>query len=132
MSGAGPFHPEREFLQLDDGGDATVVPVTDDFWQRLAAGKLPQLEQGRLVSQYGFSQDWPSWERHPAGDEVVMLVSGAAEFLLEMPQGIQSVRLQEAGSYVLVPRGIWHTAKARQPTLMLFITPGAGTEHRPA
>jgi hypothetical protein len=29
-----------------------------------------------------------------------------------------------------VPKGIWHTANTTLPTKMLFVTPGAGTEHK--
>lgn len=31
-----------------------------------------------LVSVHEFSEPWGSWERHPAGDEIVMLLSGKA------------------------------------------------------
>jgi oxalate decarboxylase/phosphoglucose isomerase-like protein (cupin superfamily) len=71
-------------------------------------------------------------ERHPAGEELVMLLSGAATLVLEDESGQeQSVHLSDPGSYVLVPRNVWHTARTSVPTTMLFLTPGAGTEHRP-
>jgi len=41
------------------------------------------------------------------------------------------VELSVPGAYVLVPRNVWHTARTTVPTTMLFLTPGAGTEHRP-
>ncbi len=131
MSGAGPFHVEREYLHLDEGNTATVVPVTGDFWPKVMAGQMPQLDRGRLMTCFSFGEDWSTWERHPAGEEAVILLSGAAELLLETPAGIESVRLGEPGSYVLVPRNTWHTARTRVPTKMLFITPGAGTDNKP-
>lgn len=132
MSGAGPFTFEGEYLHLDDGGKASIIPVTEDFWPKVMSGQMPQLDQGRLMTCFSFDADWSSWERHPAGEEAVILLSGSAELLLETPGGVRSVTLTEPGSYVLVPRDIWHTAKTRVPTKMLFITPGAGTENRPA
>jgi len=42
------------------------------------------------------------------------------------------VSLNQVGEYVLVPKNTWHTAKVRKPSRMLFITPGEGTENRPA
>ena len=36
-----------------------------------------------------------------------------------------------AGDGVLNPPGVWHTADVHEPGDALFITPGAGTEHRP-
>lgn len=118
------------FLHVQDGGRAEPLPVTASFWADLSAGRYPQLEQGRLLSAYTFNEPWPVWERHPAGEEFVMLLSGTASFLLDMPGGEQVVRLDAPGAYVLVPRGVWHTATTVVPTTMIFLTPGAGTEHR--
>jgi hypothetical protein len=39
--------------------------------------------------------------------------------------------LRDAGSYVVVPKGVWHTARTSVATRMLFVTPGEGTENRP-
>lgn len=83
-----------------------------------------------LVAMHEFSRDWPSWERHPAGDEVVMLLSGRATMVLRTGAGEETAVLAEPGSYVVVPRGTWHTARVSEATRMLFITPGEGTEHR--
>ncbi|MEQ9365713.1 MAG: cupin domain-containing protein [Leptospirales bacterium] len=88
-----------------------------------------QFKGHTLVSAFDFSEAWSSWERHPAGDEVVMLLSGRAEVILRGPDGDQAITLDAEGSYVVVPRGVWHTAKTAEPTRMLFITPGEGTEH---
>jgi mannose-6-phosphate isomerase-like protein (cupin superfamily) len=69
---------------------------------------------------------------HPKGDEIVCLLSGSVTFILERESGPQTIELVESGSYVIVPKGTWHTAKARGPCRMLFITAGEGTEHREA
>lgn len=71
------------------------------------------------------------WERHPAGEELVMLLSGAATVVLEEAGQERIVQLSDPGAYVLVPQNVWHTARTSVPTTMLFLTPGAGTEHRP-
>ena len=68
---------------------------------------------------------------HPEAEEFVYLLSGAAVLLLEQPGGIQEVSLSERAA-VVVPKGIWHTAKVSQPSRMLFITMGRGTQHRRA
>jgi oxalate decarboxylase/phosphoglucose isomerase-like protein (cupin superfamily) len=118
------------YLHFVDGGRADTVPVTDAFWADLSAGRLPQLEQGRLMSAFTFSEPWPTWERHPAGEELVMLLSGTATLVLDMPDGERATQLQTPGAYVLVPPNVWHTARTSVPTTLLFLTPGAGTEHR--
>lgn len=119
------------YLHFHDGGRADAIPVSDTFWQELSAGRHPQLDQGRLMSAFTFSEPWAMWERHPAGEELVMLLSGSATVVLEEAEGERVVVLDTPGSYVLVPSNIWHTARTTVPTTMLFLTPGAGTEHRP-
>lgn len=80
-----------------------------------------------LVSAHSFSADWPTWEIHPRGDELVMLITGRAELLLRQADGDRSVILEQPGQFALVPKGPWHTARIAEPTQMLFITPGEGT-----
>lgn len=119
------------YLHFLDGGRADAIPVSDTFWQELSGGKYPQLDEGRLMSAFTFSEPWGMWERHPAGEELVMLLSGTATVVLDEPGGERAVMLSEPGAYVLIPPGVWHTARTVAPTTMLFLTPGAGTEHRP-
>ena len=83
------------------------------------------------MTAFTFSESWATWERHPAGAELVMLLSGAATVVLEEQDQERTVELDQPGAYVLVPPNVWHTARTTVPTTMLFLTPGAGTEHRP-
>lgn len=119
------------YLHVRDAGNTDAIPVSASFWEELARGAYPQLDQGRLMSAFTFSEPWSTWECHPAGEELVMLLSGVATVVLEESGQERFVRLSDLGSYVLVPRNVWHTAKTTVPTTMLFLTPGAGTEHRP-
>jgi len=121
----------RTYLHVRDGGKTDAISVSDSFWEELAGGAYPQLDQGRLMSAFTFSEPWSTWERHPAGEELVMLLSGTATIVLEDSGQERAVQLSDPGSYVLVPQNVWHTAKTTVPTTMLFLTPGAGTEHRP-
>ncbi|SHL87844.1 cupin domain-containing protein [Rhodanobacter sp. OK091] len=119
------------YLHVCDGGKTDAISVSDSFWEELAGGAYPQLDQGRLMSAFTFSEPWSTWERHPAGEELVMLLSGTATIVLEDSGQERAVQLSDPGSYVLVPQNVWHTARTTVPTTMLFLTPGAGTEHRP-
>lgn len=119
------------FLHVQDDGRTDAIEVSESFWGELAAGALPHLEQGRLMSAFTFSEAWSVWERHPAGAELVMLLSGAATIVLEEQGQERMIELKEVGAFVLVPPNVWHTAKTSVPTKMLFLTAGAGTEHRP-
>ena len=82
-----------------------------------------------LIACYDFAEDWGSWERHPEGDEIVVLLSGNATMVLWQHESEELVELGSPGSYVVVPRGIWHTARVSGPTKMVFITPGQNTQH---
>ncbi len=131
MSQSGPLDFSSTFLRLR--GDASIEPLTVDnaFWQRLASGQLGTFHNEFLVASSSFEADWPMWEMHPNGDEVVCLLSGSVTFLLEEAHGTRELALSRTGTYVIVPKGIWHTAKTQGPCRMLFITAGEGTQHRP-
>ena len=131
MSAEQPENILHTYLHVQDGGKTKQVAVSEQFWGDLVSGTRPELDQGRLMSAFSFSTDWPSWERHPAGEELVMLLSGSAMLLLEEADGERELLLDTVGSYILVPQGVWHTARTTQPTTLLFLTPGASTEHRP-
>ena len=66
---------------------------------------------------------------HPNGDEFVYLLSGSIELLLEHDDGIRALAIADRGA-VVVPRGVWHTARVHAPSRMLHVTLGAGTETR--
>lgn len=85
-----------------------------------------------LISAFSFDADWTSWERHPAGDELVCLLSGQVTLVLERDGGEDRIELVRPGEYVLVPKGRWHTARTRVATTLLFVTPGEGTENKPS
>ena len=126
-----PFSLGEVNVHLEDAGHARVLEGGESFWAKLMAGGYPELERGRLLTSFTFSTSWSSWERHPAGEELVLLLSGAATLLVEREGKTERIELTKAGDFVLVPRSAWHTAQTRVPTTMLFLTPGAGTEHRP-
>jgi mannose-6-phosphate isomerase-like protein (cupin superfamily) len=122
------FDLATTYVQLDDGPRAFAVEVDDAFWQTI--DRRPELQGGRLVGTYHNTQDWDIWEMHPAGEEVVCLLSGAIDVVLDEPDGERVVEL-EAGRTCIVPRGVWHRAIVREPGDTLHITRGEGTQHRP-
>jgi mannose-6-phosphate isomerase-like protein (cupin superfamily) len=115
-------------VQLDDGPAAFAVDVDDEFWETI--DRRSDLHGGRLVGAFHNAADWDIWEMHPAGDEIVCLLSGAIDVVLDEPPGERVVAL-EAGQTCIVPRGVWHRAVVREPGDTLHITRGEGTQHRP-
>jgi mannose-6-phosphate isomerase-like protein (cupin superfamily) len=116
------------YIQLDDGPAATAIEVDGAFWERIDT--RPELQGGRLVGTFHNAADWDVWEMHPAGDEVVSLLSGAVDVVLDEGSGERVVELRP-GATCIVPRGVWHTANVHTPGDTLHITRGAGTQHRP-
>jgi len=123
-----PLQITDTYVALDDSGGARPLPVTPDFWDALASGRLGAFS--RMVSSYSFDCDWTSWEKHPAGEEFVCLLEGDVDLVLQQNGGETIVTLNQPGSYVLVPVNTWHTARVRKPSKMIFITPGEGTENK--
>jgi mannose-6-phosphate isomerase-like protein (cupin superfamily) len=132
MTDAGPLDIDTTYLRLRGDGCVEPLPVGTDFWPRLMAGQLGAFHHEYLVTTARYEADWPGWEQHPLGDEIVILLAGAVTFVLEQDGGNREVDLGSQGAFVLVPRGTWHTAKVRAPSRMLFITAGEGTRGRPA
>ena len=85
--------------------------------------------EGRLVSCYRFAADWTSWEMHPAGAEVVVCVEGRMTLIQEI-DGREVRTPIGPGQYAINPPGVWHTADVDGEATGLFITAGAGTQHR--
>jgi len=127
-----PLDLATTFLRLRPDASVEPLPVDDTFWKRLMTGVLGSFHNEFMVASGSHEKDWPNWEMHPHGDEVVCLLSGSVTFILEAAGGTREVQLHRPGSYVLVPKGVWHTAKTQVACQLLFITPGEGTQHRPA
>lgn len=105
-----------------------TMPIGPTLYQELDE-RFDAFAGHMLISTHQFEKDWSMWELHPAGDEFVVLLSGEATMVLREPRGDREVTLSQAGSFIIVPRDTWHTARVKVPTQMMFITPGEGTRN---
>ncbi len=129
MNGCGPFDLSARFAHLDDAGGAEAQPAFDGMaWY--ADYEARSGGSGRLVALHAFAAPWDSWEMHPAGDEMVVCTRGTLTLVQQGSAGESRIPLR-AGEYAINPAGTWHTADADGPCEALFITAGAGTEHKP-
>jgi mannose-6-phosphate isomerase-like protein (cupin superfamily) len=137
---AAAFNPVDTYAFLQDGGAAHPFAVTERFWRELMAGThrepgaLPEARlagegDGWLLSAYAYADGDTHWECHPRGDEILVVLSGAMDAVLELPQGERVVPLT-AGIACVVPRGVWHRLRTREPARLLALTYGKGTQHR--
>jgi mannose-6-phosphate isomerase-like protein (cupin superfamily) len=117
------------------GLGATATPLPDFEWstdyltayeERFASDGI----EGRLVVVSPQTQTWDTWERHPAGEEVVVLLTGRVDVIQELDGAEVSTPLGP-GEALINPIGVWHRTVVHVPGTALFITPGMGTEHRP-
>ena len=127
MSATNCFELDRTYVQLLDGSASLRVPVGPDFWERI--GDRTELHEGRLLLVSHQSGEWTHWEMHPAGDEILYLLSGKIDLILENNNEQEIVSLS-AGKAVIVPARTWHTAKVLESGDLLSITRGAGTQVR--
>jgi mannose-6-phosphate isomerase-like protein (cupin superfamily) len=117
------------------GLGATATPIPDFTWTPEAFESYETTfasdgDEGRIVCMSAQQATWDSWERHPAGEEVVILLTGRVDMVQDLEDGERVVPLHP-GQGMINPAGVWHTARVHEPGTALFITPGRGTEHRP-
>ena len=124
-----PANLQSTYVVIKPDQLAKSLPITDSVWDDLDTN-YNNFQRHTLVASFSFTDDWPTWEVHPHGDEIVSLVSGNADMILRHDSGDHCVRLSIPGEFVIVPRGVWHTARVHEPTTMIFVTPGEGTENR--
>ena len=125
---------EQHPLHIGLGAMATPQPQFTgemDWYMDYSARTAADGAEGRLVTTHTFTESWTSWEMHPAGDEVVLCLTGTMTFHQEFPDGRKVTGSIAAGEYVINPPGVWHTADIVGQATALFITAGMGTAHRP-
>jgi quercetin dioxygenase-like cupin family protein len=124
---------ETNPLHLGLGATAIVQPEFSgmDWYEGYGARNMADGAEGRLVTVSTFRESWPMWEMHPAGDEVVLCLSGEMTLHQEMRDGSKATVTIRAGEYAINPPGCWHTADIEGEAKALFVTAGLGTEHRP-
>jgi mannose-6-phosphate isomerase-like protein (cupin superfamily) len=131
---AKPFRLDESFVHLGPGASAVPQPAFTggmEWYEGYSARHGGDGREGRLVSQYSFTEDWASWEMHPHGSELVICTAGAMVLRQEWPDGGCETVALNPGDYAINPPGVWHIADVTEPATAIFITAGEGTQHRP-
>lgn len=121
-------------IHLGRGATAEIEPSftgATEWYADYGARHAADGSEGRLVSISLFRQSWRMWEMHPSGSEVVLCLFGAMTLHQEQADGKMASIALGAGEYAINPPGVWHTADVADEATALFITAGAGTQHRP-
>lgn len=119
-------------VHLGLGGTAVAQPRFSGMEWYAAYGERHDADgaDGRLVSFYDFTENWTSWEMHPAGAELVVCTAGAMTIIKLRADGGHDRVTLGAGDFAINAAGVWHTANVEDHATALFVTAGLGTEHR--
>src|SRR5262249_25137049 len=132
----GPFDLRRTPIHLPSEASETAVVPLPDFgfdapaFERYIAEHCRPDAPGRLVMIETSPKDWPSWECHPGGDEIAIVLDGEGDLIQEI-DGVARRIAVRPGSAIVNPAGVWHTANVLRPLKALYVTPCPGTRHRP-
>lgn len=127
------FDLSTTFVHLGLGATASELPDfawTKEYLDGYEESTAGDGIEGRLVTMSPVEETWTTWERHPAGEELVVQLSGRSVLIQDLPDGENRLELGP-GQATINPKGVWHTADVIEPGRALFITPGRGTSHRP-
>jgi quercetin dioxygenase-like cupin family protein len=131
VPGPMPHRLKKNPVHLGLGATAVSEPEFTgmEWYADYAARHESDGKEGRLVTMHSFGT-WDSWEMHPHGFEVVVCTAGEIT-LVQEKDGSEVRTSLKPGEYAINPPGVWHTANVEGKASALFITAGAGTQHRP-
>jgi mannose-6-phosphate isomerase-like protein (cupin superfamily) len=119
---------DKNVIGLLRDGSSTVVET---------AGGPPVRLDGFVVGAPLMTANPPHrGEMHPDGDELLYLVSGRVEVIIEdggteTTVGVERVETLTPGHALIVPKGAWHRVNVCEPSHLIHVTPGPGDGHRP-
>ncbi|QNP67797.1 cupin domain-containing protein [Streptomyces genisteinicus] len=86
--------------------------------------------EGRMVMIFDGDGPGDHWESHPAGDELVVCLSGSVTVTRDAG-GVPDRVVLGPGEATVNPAGVWHAVDMRGPSTILSVTAALGTDHRP-
>ncbi|MEV8319309.1 cupin domain-containing protein [Streptomyces sp. NPDC059900] len=117
------------------GLGSRAKPIEGFAWnpqvlQAYSAAVAADGAEGRIVTIFDGEGPGDDWERHPAGDELVLCLSGSVTVTRDVDGAAERVVLGP-GQATVNPAGTWHAVDMTGPATILTITAGLGTDHRP-
>lgn len=118
-----PLDIQASFQSLEFLGDRT--PESYGSGPEKFAGRLSDYRNGGVfVAHWGGRGEW---ERHPNGDEIVMVIEGEATVSLVQDGRETQQRLAE-GQLIVIPENTWHRLETEEVKI-LTVTPRP-TDHQ--
>ncbi|MFF5448471.1 cupin domain-containing protein [Streptomyces sp. NPDC012888] len=116
------------------GLGSRAKPVGGFAWdpevlQAYSAAVAADGAEGRMVMIFDGDGPGDHWESHPAGDELVVCLSGSVTVTRDV-DGVLDRVLLAPGEATINPAGVWHAVDMEGPASILSITAALGTDHR--
>ncbi|MEV0528746.1 cupin domain-containing protein [Streptomyces sp. NPDC050439] len=134
------LNDERNAIDLRNtpvhlGLGSRAKPIEGFAWepqvlQAYSAAVAADGAEGRIVTIFDGDGRGEEWERHPAGDEVIVCLSGSVTVTRDV-DGVHEQVVLGPGEATVNPAGTWHAVDMTGPSTILTITAGLGTDHRP-
>ena len=120
-------------VHLRESQGVGLIPADATFWERMKADG--SLRAGRILGVHSVRTDEDvhasKWERHPNGDELVCVVSGRVDVVLDEPSGERRIPL-EPFTGTIVPQGVWHRLQVKEPSVLVGVIFGTLPANRAA
>jgi len=137
MPNADPVDLSRTPIHLaSESGRPPLAVILENFtfdrtgFEAYIAAHCSAAAPGRLVMIETTAADWSTWECHPLGDEIVIVLEGDGTFIQQVDGGEQHIDVSP-GDTIINPKGVWHTADVVSPIKAVYITPCPETDHKP-
>src|SRR6185295_5317750 len=120
-----PFSFLGAGVHMRPSGNASLLRGSD------IKAQLRGLPEGHLLGVFQIARpdDLHSdvWEMHPAGDEILLMLTGEldVEYSDGSCRGSSALR---SGRGVVMPKGVWHRLLLREPGLLMVLSPSQGTK----
>ncbi len=101
-------------------------PESTDEEMRNSVSKLSDYRDGAIFITY-YDGD-TEWERHPVGDEIVLVIEGQTTLIL-LEDGCETANELHEGEFFVVPQNIWHRFETPSKMKVWSVTPQP-TDHR--
>ncbi len=101
-------------------------PETSDKAMQGAFCQLSEYRDGAIfVTHYAGNS---SWERHPVGDEIVMVVEGETRLFIRHSDGVRE-NLIGKGDLIVIPQNLWHRFETPLPGAKILTVTPQPTDH---
>lgn len=126
VQGPSPISIDKAIQALTFLPDRT--PETSDEDAGDAFAQLADYRDGAIyVGHWAGNSEW---ERHPVGDEIVMVIDGETTLFL-LTAGQEAANHLGPGEFFVVPQGTWHRFETPAGVKVLSVTPQP-TDHQVA